>query len=154
MSDITVKINNPTVAVQTNDTINVSQILRPINAEITETTYALEITATTISVTLSPTSINVTTNAQGPAGVPGLIWRGDYSGATNYIASEGVFYLGSSYICILASLANLPTDTTYWELLAQRGGEGPPGTTNYNELDNIPSTFNPSAHSHPISDVT
>ena len=71
MSDITVKINNPTVAVQTNDTINVSQILRPINAEITETTYAVEITATTISVTLSPTSINVTTNAQGPAGPPG-----------------------------------------------------------------------------------
>lgn len=64
MSDINVQINNPTVAVTHNDTINVSQDVRPISAEITETTYAVIASSTTIAVTLSPTTINVTTNAQ------------------------------------------------------------------------------------------
>lgn len=67
MSDINVHINNPTVAVTHNDSINVSQDVRPISAEITEITYGVEVTDTTIAVTLSPTTINVTTNAQGPA---------------------------------------------------------------------------------------
>jgi lysophospholipase L1-like esterase len=34
------------------------------------------------------------------------------------------------------------------------GATGPPGTTDYNELDNVPTEFPPSAHDHVVSDIT
>ena len=50
-----------------------------------------------------------------------FVWQGAYSGATAYVADDVVSYNGSSYICILASTNNLPTNTTYWNLMAQTG---------------------------------
>lgn len=50
-----------------------------------------------------------------------FVWQGAYSGATAYVADDVVSYNGSSYICILASTGNLPTNTTYWNLMAQTG---------------------------------
>ena len=50
-----------------------------------------------------------------------FVWQGAYSGATAYVADDVVSYNGSSYICILASTNNLPTNTTYWNLMAQSG---------------------------------
>ena len=50
-----------------------------------------------------------------------FVWQGAYSGATAYVADDVVSYSGSSYICILASTNNLPTNTTYWNLMAQTG---------------------------------
>ena len=50
-----------------------------------------------------------------------FVWQGAYSGATAYVADDVVSYNGSSYICILASTGNLPTNTTYWSLMAQSG---------------------------------
>ena len=43
-----------------------------------------------------------------------FVWQGAYSGATAYVADDVVSYNGSSYICILASTGNLPTNTTDW----------------------------------------
>ncbi len=57
----------------------------------------------------------------GAQGAKGNTWRGAYSGATAYVVDDVVSYLGSSYICILASTNNLPTDTTYWSLFATTG---------------------------------
>jgi hypothetical protein len=34
-----------------------------------------------------------------------------------------------------------------------RGATGAPGTTDYNELDNVPTEFPPSAHDHVVSDI-
>ena len=48
-------------------------------------------------------------------------WQGAYSGATAYVKDDVVSYNGSSYVCILASTGNLPTDTTYWNVMAQGG---------------------------------
>jgi hypothetical protein len=48
-----------------------------------------------------------------------FVWKGTYSGATAYETDDVVGYNGSSYICVLASTGNLPTNTTYWNLLAQ-----------------------------------
>lgn len=115
MTDINVEILNPTVAVQTGGIIS---------AQIVENTYSVKVTETTIAVSVSPTSINVTTNAQGPAGVPGLIWLGAYNAGVTYAANEAVYYNGSSYICILASTGNLPTNATYWDILALKGDNG------------------------------
>lgn len=36
----------------------------------------------------------------------------------------------------------------------EQGIQGPPGTTDFNELDNVPATFPPSAHTHPVGEVT
>jgi hypothetical protein len=56
---------------------------------------------------LNPIQINVPIN---PTGV--------YSAATTYGIGDSVSYGNSSYICILASTGNVPTNTTYWQLLA------------------------------------
>lgn len=48
-----------------------------------------------------------------------FVWKGTYSGATAYETDDVVSYLGTSYICILASTGNLPTNATYWNVLAQ-----------------------------------
>ena len=48
-------------------------------------------------------------------------WKGAYAGGTAYVVDDVVSYQGGSYICILASTGNLPTNGTYWETLAEGG---------------------------------
>jgi hypothetical protein len=56
-------------------------------------------------------------------------WKGTYSGATAYTIDDVVEYNGSSYICILASTGNLPTNATYFEQMSQKGTDGTDLTT-------------------------
>lgn len=69
----------------------------------------------------------------GTPGAKGARWRGSYSGVTSYLIDDLVSYAGSGYICILASVGNLPTNATYWQLVVAKGdtGQGVPigGTT-------------------------
>jgi hypothetical protein len=44
---------------------------------------------------------------------------GVYNGATAYLVGDSVSYQGSSYIALAATTGNLPTNTAYWQLLAQ-----------------------------------
>ena len=46
-------------------------------------------------------------------------WQGAYAGGTAYAVDDVVSYNGSSYVCKLASTGNLPTNTTYWDVMAQ-----------------------------------
>jgi len=55
-------------------------------------------------------------------------WQGAYNAGTAYTVDDVVSYNGSSYICILASTGNLPTNATYWEQMAQAGTNGTDGT--------------------------
>jgi len=55
-------------------------------------------------------------------------WKGTYSGATAYTVDDVVLYNGSSYICILASTGNLPTNATYFEQMSAKGTDGTNGT--------------------------
>ncbi len=55
-------------------------------------------------------------------------WKGTYAGGIAYVVDDVVEYNGSSYICILASTGNLPTDTTYFEQMSQAGTDGTDGT--------------------------
>ena len=57
-----------------------------------------------------------------------FVWQGAYSGATAYVADDVVSYNGSSYICILASTGNLPTNATYWQQMSSAGTNGTNGT--------------------------
>lgn len=59
----------------------------------------------------------------------GLVPRGAYNGGTAYVVGDSVSYSGSSYVCILASTGNLPTNTTYWQVLANKGDTGSTGAT-------------------------
>lgn len=43
---------------------------------------------------------------------------GAYNASTTYGIGDSVSYNNSSYVCILPTTGNLPTDTTYWQLLA------------------------------------
>jgi hypothetical protein len=48
-------------------------------------------------------------------------WQGAYAGGTAYAIDDVVSYNGSSYVCKLASTGNLPTNTTYWDVMSQGG---------------------------------
>ena len=75
-----------------------------------------------------------TDGAVGPAGANGadgadgdITWEGAWV-SQNYTANQAVSYLGSSYVCILDTVSNeLPTNPTYWEVLAAQGAAGPSG---------------------------
>ena len=51
-------------------------------------------------------------------------WKGAYNGSTAYAVDDVTEYNGSSYICILASTGNLPTNTTYFQPMATKGTDG------------------------------
>jgi microcystin-dependent protein len=69
---------------------------------------------------------------QGPQGEPGepgedgldITWRGTYSASTSYVVNDAVYYNGGSYICIQNTTGNLPTNETYWNLMAAQGAPG------------------------------
>jgi hypothetical protein len=61
------------------------------------------------------------------ADVAKIEWQGDYSGATAYEVNDAVNYNDSSYICTAASTGNLPTDGSYWDVLAAKGVDGVDG---------------------------
>lgn len=70
---------------------------------------------------------NGSTGAQGPAGpagVEGLVWRSTYNASTAYTVDDAVAYNGSSYICTQAGTGNVPTNASFWNLLAEKGATG------------------------------
>jgi hypothetical protein len=83
-------------------------------------------TLSDVSITLVGTRGSVSATISTPP--PVHTWRGAYSGGTAYNPYDEVSYLGSSYICIAASTGNLPTNTSFWNLLASMGTNGTNGT--------------------------
>ena len=55
-------------------------------------------------------------------------WKGAYNNSTAYVVDDVVSSSGSSYICILASTGNAPTNTTYWQQMSAAGTNGADGT--------------------------
>lgn len=61
-----------------------------------------------------------------------LAFQGAYAGGTAYYPGDIVTYNGSAYVNILTSTGNLPTNTTYFSVLASKGdtgATGPQGST-------------------------
>ena len=48
-----------------------------------------------------------------------FVWQGTYNASTAYVVDDVVYHEGSAYVCILASTGNAPTNTTYWNKMAQ-----------------------------------
>ena len=56
--------------------------------------------------------------ALGQTGRAGIVWRDAWGGATAYVANDGVFYLGSSYRCVVANINVVPTNAAFWAPIA------------------------------------
>jgi hypothetical protein len=84
--------------------------------------------------------------------------RGVYNPLTAYNTGDSVSYLGSSYVCITATTGNAPTNTTYWQVLAQQGipGEGVPtgGTAGQFLKKNSSTDYDDSWSTIPDASVT
>ena len=55
--------------------------------------------------------------------------KGAYSSSTQYEKNDVVTYEGSSYVSLQSTQGNAPTNTTYWQLLAEKGDKGDTGAT-------------------------
>lgn len=65
--------------------------------------------------------VSLYTATSNPVAV-GFTLRGTYSGGATYSINDVVVYLGSTYVCLVAATtATLPTVTTNWMFLAQKG---------------------------------
>lgn len=64
----------------------------------------------------------------------GITPKGEYVAETAYATGDGVSYNGSSYVAIQATTGNVPTNTTYWQLLANKGDTGDTGPSGLSEL--------------------
>ena len=53
--------------------------------------------------------------------------KGAYSSSTQYEKNDVVTYEGSSYVSLQSTQGNAPTNTTYWQLLANKGETGAKG---------------------------
>ena len=60
----------------------------------------------------------------------GLVPKGAYDSSTDYAVGDSVDYNGSSYVMYNnAPAGTLPTNTTYWQVLADKGDTGATGAT-------------------------
>lgn len=55
--------------------------------------------------------------------------KGAYSSSTQYEKNDVVTYQGSSYVSLQSTQGNVPTNTTYWQLIAEKGTKGDTGAT-------------------------
>ena len=83
--------------------------------------------------------------------IPNLVWRGAYDNSASYAINDGVFYNGSSYICVTAGTGNLPTNITFWGLLASQGLQGTTGASGafsvpFTNVTSVTATHNFSAY--------
>ena len=80
-------------------------------------------------------------------GIVGMSPKGEYNSQTRYEKLNVVSYNGSSYCAKMTTQGNLPTNTDYWDLIAEKGGTGPQGPkpvkgTDYFTEDDITSIEN------------
>lgn len=57
-------------------------------------------------------------------GKVGMLLKGAYDSTVTYQKLDVVTYQGSSYSAKLTTLGNVPTNTTYWQEIAQKGTDG------------------------------
>lgn len=69
---------------------------------------------------------------RGSDGSVAAVWKGVYAAGTAYPAGSLVSYSGRVYIAKQASTGNLPTNTTFWDLFADKGADGAGSVTSVN----------------------
>jgi len=74
----------------------------------------------------------------------GINWRGTWSSSKAYKRDDAVVHSGTSYIAVAANTNQAPPNTTYWNVLAQKGKTGTPGVVYFakREVDGpLPQTL-------------
>lgn len=74
-----------------------------------------------VDTTLTKFKVGNGSTAWNSLGYATITFQGAYSAGTAYYPNDIVTYAGATYICILQSTGNLPTNTTYWQVVAQAG---------------------------------
>jgi hypothetical protein len=77
-----------------------------------------------VDTSLTKFKVGNGSTAWNSLGYASLTFQGAYAGGTTYYPNDVVTYLSQTYICILQSTGNLPTNATYWSLLAAKGTDG------------------------------
>jgi len=77
-----------------------------------------------VDTSLTKFKVGNGSTAWNSLGYATITFRGAYAGGTTYYPNDIVTYDNQTYICILQSTGNLPTNTTYWSLLAAKGTDG------------------------------
>jgi hypothetical protein len=68
----------------------------------------------------------------------GLVPKGAYNAGTDYAVGDSVDYNGSSYVMFNnAGAGTLPTNTTYWQVVANKGDTGAAGASGSNGADGV-----------------
>lgn len=98
-------------------------------------------------------STNLPTNTTywvkiGSKGDKGTIWTGNYNPATTYDVDDLIFFEGTTYICILQSTGNAPTNPIYFSIFAQKGETGSDGNNMV-----FKNTYDPSVTYNPLEYV-
>ena len=81
--------------------------------------------ANNLTLEVTPTAETSIVLDRGVVGPVGMVWKGNWSSATAYNVNDAVYYAAgnASYICILANTNQVPTNTTYWQLLVSGAGD-------------------------------
>jgi hypothetical protein len=77
-----------------------------------------------VDTSLTKFKVGNGSTAWNSLGYATLTFQGAYASGTTYYPNDVVTYSGSTYICILQSTGNVPTNTTYWSVLASKGSDG------------------------------
>jgi hypothetical protein len=77
-----------------------------------------------VDTSLTKFKVGNGSTAWNSLGYATITFQGAYAGGTTYYPNDIVTYDNQTYICILQSTGNLPTNTTYWSLLAAKGTDG------------------------------
>lgn len=82
---------------------------------------------------------------RGDIGPIGMNWRGEWSASIEYLPLDAVSYEGASWFALLGSSGEVPNAlSTVWELIADKGGDGPAGAgLTYQGAWNSAATYNP-----------
>ena len=79
---------------------------------------------------------NGTNGSDGAPGTPlgDVVWKGAWSGATAYVAGDGVTYSSRAYVCIQGHTNYVPPNASYWVEISSGAlavrGEDPSGSKN------------------------
>jgi len=77
-----------------------------------------------VDTSLTKFKVGNGSTAWNSLGYATITFQGAYAGGTTYYPNDIVTYSSETYICILQSVGNLPTNATYWSLLAAKGTDG------------------------------
>lgn len=71
-----------------------------------------------------------------------ILPKGNYDATTTYEFLDAVYYSGSTYICKQQTTGHAPTDTTYWQLMAQGTQSAQIAGNYYGTCDTASATAN------------